>query len=1062
MIRLVQRKLIIPRGDTGTFSVPVLPTLNTGDVAVFTIFNPLTHTKVYQKVIEINGDVLVIRLEHGDTVNLPVNKYVWDIKFYQNPLFIDEELVSGDEVDSYYAAYSLPECEIKPTGDLLLTDDDAPTDTIAPDYLNVLLGAASGAQDAKESAERDAGIATQKAELATDKADAASRSAEDAAAARDVAVEKAGIATNAAATATNAKNSAVDAKDIAVASASTAHTDAVNAAADAASALDSASRASASATTASNAAVTATEKANQIQNLTAEASTLSPGSSATASYSKVTGKLSLGIPRGADGKGIVSTAENADTSITITYTDNTTFTTTPLKGETGDAFHIVKTYTSVAAMNADYSGTDVQIGEFVMIVSTIEDPDNAKVYVKGDQAYNFVVDMSGAAGINGVGISSIQKTSTSGTVDTYTIYYTNNTTSTFTVTNGEDGSEYTVMVQDEQPTERTNKLWIPIQQGVVQQVPTVDEMNSALALKADKTEITVPNPANIADGYALVSINHEWVPQDGYGYNISEHTKGTLILENAQVTVSSDWLMFEELTTPLPSTDTIYVNINGTDYLLERAANNDYSSLYYAGGPISELSYSYDAPTGYVKMYIIFETEEYDGQTLTINIWNDKIGTQLIDNQYLPIKNGTGYNAIASGTDTISSGINSTAEGIETAAKNAAAHAEGYKTIASGLEAHSEGSQTIAQGINSHAEGFETQALGGHSHASGSGTIAKGLSSYSAGTYTIASARYSSVFGKYNVEDSANAWPEWAANTTYAVGDKVKKTSNGIVMPYVCKTANTDATWNWQHWSSFEELNYIEIAGNGSDSNHRSNAYALDWDGNGHFKGDVYVGCNADSTGGTKLATVAQIPDVQVNGTSIVNNGVANVPIANSTTLGTVIVDGSYGLQMDSGTIKIKCAGAARTKAGTNAYEPIVASHQHESTFYGLAKAAGDSTQSSSSNSVGTYTEDAKSAISQMLNGAVSVSGSTPSITAKAGVRYVCGECLTLNITTPASGIIDVVFESGSTPTVLTVTPPTGMTMKWANGFDPTSLEANMTYEINIMDGIYGVVGTWS
>jgi hypothetical protein len=116
----------------------------------------------------------------------------------------------------------------------------------------------------------------------------------------------------------------------------------------------------------------------------------------------------------------------------------------------------------------------------------------------------------------------------------------------------------------------------------------------------------------------------------------------------------------------------------------------------------------------------------------------------------------------------------------------------------------------------------------------------------------------------------------------------------------------------------------------------------------------------------------------------------------------------------------------------------------------------------SSSNAVGNYTESAKSAISQMLNGSVSVSGSTPSITALPGVQYICGECATLSITTPASGIVDIVFESGSTPTVLTVTPPTGMAMKWANGFDPTALDANTTYEINVMDGVYGVVGQWT
>lgn len=93
--------------------------------------------------------------------------------------------------------------------------------------------------------------------------------------------------------------------------------------------------------------------------------------------------------------------------------------------------------------------------------------------------------------------------------------------------------------------------------------------------------------------------------------------------------------------------------------------------------------------------------------------------------------------------------------------------------------------------------------------------------------------------------------------------------------------------------------------------------------------------------------------------------------------------------------------------------------------------------------------------------GTVSVSGTTPVINAVSGVRYVCGEVATLGITLPASGCIDVVFESGSSPTVLTITPPTGATVKWANGFDPTSLEANATYEINIMNGL-GVAASWT
>ena len=82
-----------------------------------------------------------------------------------------------------------------------------------------------------------------------------------------------------------------------------------------------------------------------------------------------------------------------------------------------------------------------------------------------------------------------------------------------------------------------------------------------------------------------------------------------------------------------------------------------------------------------------------------------------------------------------------------------------------------------------------------------------------------------------------------------------------------------------------------------------------------------------------------------------------------------------------------------------------------------------------------------------------------------AGVQYVCGECATLTVTLPESGCIDVTFESGSTATVLTVTPPTGYTTEWANGFDDTSLDANTTYEINIkMVGTkcLGVAGKWT
>ncbi len=55
-------------------------------------------------------------------------------------------------------------------------------------------------------------------------------------------------------------------------------------------------------------------------------------------------------------------------------------------------------------------------------------------------SFFYVEAKNGEQGENGVGILKIEKTSTSGLVDTYTITYTDNTTSTFTVTNGASGS----------------------------------------------------------------------------------------------------------------------------------------------------------------------------------------------------------------------------------------------------------------------------------------------------------------------------------------------------------------------------------------------------------------------------------------------------------------------------------------------------------------------------------------------------------------------------------------------------------------------------------------------
>ena len=115
--------------------------------------------------------------------------------------------------------------------------------------------------------------------------------------------------------------------------------------------------------------------------------------------------------------------------------------------------------------------------------------------------------------------------------------------------------------------------------------------------------------------------------------------------------------------------------------------------------------------------------------------------------------------------------------GVGTSAAANGAVATGVGTTASGRASHAEGQLTTADGQVAHAEGYGTTASGDYSHAEGIGTLASG--------------DYQHAFGKYNVEDT---------NDTY-----------------------------------------LEIAGNGTGDDARSNARTLDWNGNETLAGDLTV-----------------------------------------------------------------------------------------------------------------------------------------------------------------------------------------------------------------------------
>ena len=81
-----------------------------------------------------------------------------------------------------------------------------------------------------------------------------------------------------------------------------------------------------------------------------------------------------------------------------------------IQGPQGEAFKIKKTYSSIEAMQADFD--NMEVGDYVMIVSSVELEDNAKLYTKTETEWVFITDFSGSTGIQGEqgpqGIQGIQ------------------------------------------------------------------------------------------------------------------------------------------------------------------------------------------------------------------------------------------------------------------------------------------------------------------------------------------------------------------------------------------------------------------------------------------------------------------------------------------------------------------------------------------------------------------------------------------------------------------------------------------------------------------------------
>ena len=99
----------MPRGDTGSFYLPVIGARGENDVAVFSVKNPLTQETVIEKIVDASEPYLSIFLEMEDTINLDAQTYNWDVKLYRHPTYDEDgQLIGAIQIDSYYSAFKEP------------------------------------------------------------------------------------------------------------------------------------------------------------------------------------------------------------------------------------------------------------------------------------------------------------------------------------------------------------------------------------------------------------------------------------------------------------------------------------------------------------------------------------------------------------------------------------------------------------------------------------------------------------------------------------------------------------------------------------------------------------------------------------------------------------------------------------------------------------------------------------------------------------------------------------------------------------------------------------------
>lgn len=279
----------------------------------------------------------------------------------------------------------------------------------------------------------------------------------------------------------------------------------------------------------------------------------------------------------------------------------------------------------------------------------------------------------------------------------------------------------------------------------------------------------------------------------------------------------------------------------------------------------------------------------------------------------------------AEGNSSVASGIGSHAENSHTVASGDVSHAEGYYTTASGEESHSEGFQSYASGKGSHSEGgygkWSNVQITGDSGAveytlTNPINIRNGLTTDDIIKSASIMRNNNKILKVINATVEDNKIIKFTLDSTLSSTDAINETVSflfGNVAKGFGSHAEGEAVFAQGNGSHAEGLatqaqgiashaegratisqsdyshaegkfniggNYLHVAGNGTDGDNLSNAYTLDWQGNGWYAGKLTVGTNP--TENMDVAT-KQYVDTATAGITTNLSGLTDTTISNPT-----------------------------------------------------------------------------------------------------------------------------------------------------------------------------------